>query len=275
MKKVINEPAERLLRAFKASRTYICLPFCGFEMAEPSEEVLKRVAEQVEVRMGVNQVTPKCWRPRADLWMIAFFYGDERTYRATYEDGKSGSINFIPRQVFYVVLDTRHHYLYVSLPEKRRAATPDFLYALNGTLFENRAPNTPFEACDLDLDVFNGLDYDYRAPRAFEMPWVSLIMAELDYRVTARIGSSHFVYKPNRDGFEDMHLEGIPWPRYVEHIILHCHTYDSQRGKALESVITLYNRSSYIRVSLSEKNADAVAALVTLAATHRERIVLL
>jgi hypothetical protein len=275
MNKVINEPVEKLLRAFKASRSYLCLPFCGFEMTFPSEDVLKRLAHQVEERMGVKKVTPKCWRPREYLWMIALFYGDERTYRATYEDGESGSINFVPRQVFYVVLDTHHQYFYVSLPEKRRTATPDFLYALNGTLFEDRAPNAPFKACDFDLEIFNGLEYDYRMPKSLEMPWISLTMAELHYRVAAREGSSQFIYKPSRDGFEDMLLEGIAWPRYVEHMILHCSTYDDQKKKALESVITLYNCSSYLRASLSEKNADAVAELVNLASADRAHVVLL
>lgn len=275
MKKVINEPMEKLLRAFKASRSYMCLPFCGFEMTSPSEEVLMRLSHQVEERMGVKKVTPKCWHPRENLWMIALFYGDERTYRATYEDGLSGSINFVPRQVFYVVLDTQHQYFYVSLPEKRRNATPDFLYALNGTLFEGRAANAPFEACDFNLDVLNGLAYDYRMPRTLETPWTSLTMAELHYRVAARIGSSQFVYKPSRDGFEDMHLEGIQWPRYIEHTILHCSTFDVQKTKVFESVITLYHHSSYIRVSLSEKNADAVAELVNLTTSDQSHVIML
>jgi hypothetical protein len=268
---MIVEDDDTLFRVFRMPRKYMSFPFGGLEIQEPSALLLEQMIARIERVMRLEKMTSKCWKPRSDLWMIAFFYGDYSTRRATYENGKSGSIKYIPRQVFYLVVDACNNILHVSLSDKRARATPDFLSALNGTLFEGRAERKPFYAFDFDLGKFMEMDFNTRYPYCDEAPWRALRMTELHYRLAAREDSGRITYMPRRDGFEEMPTEELAWPRYVEHIKLHC----AGSGDAAESMMVFYHQTNLFRTSLTVKNIDAIAELIKIATDEGERLILL
>lgn len=128
--------------ALRAPRRHLCLSLPeGFEPPD-SHERQACLARAVADVLGLPALTPVCREIARHVWMCAFLHGAVRPRRAaTYENGRPGSVAYVPRNAELVVADWPRGRLYVSGPNPERL--PALLTALNGTLFPARRPGPP------------------------------------------------------------------------------------------------------------------------------------
>lgn len=187
----------------------------------------------------------------AGAWLCAFLHGAERPRRvATYDHGRPGSVRFRPRVAAVAVADWRHGLLYASAP--KREALPDFLTALNGTLFPGRRPAAPFACVDVDPAALCLLGPEDRRPAPGRGPWAELSLKALAWE-EAGLGGGLGEMKWPGDGFDSAES----WPAHVWRATVLVRPHGEQRGFVAE-----LRRGGELRAALG---AHALAPLAALA----------
>lgn len=251
--------------ALRAPRRHLCLALPeGFE-PPVSPERQTSLARAVADALGLLALTPVCREVAHNVWMCAFLHGAGRPRRAaTYENGRPGSVAYVPRNAELALVDWPHGLLYVSGPESERL--PDLLTAFNGTLFPTRRPAAPFHALAFDLASLRLIGPDDRHP-ASGAPWERLSLKSLTWREPGEGASLARRLWPG-DGFAEFDATGDPWPRRLVALGMTVVPAGARRAYVAE----LFQGEGLLRAALSPVTLRALAALVALADVSEARV---
>lgn len=243
--------------ALRAPRRHLCLALPeGFE-PPTSPNCQTRLARAVADALGLCALTPVCREIAHNVWLCAFLHGAGRPRRAaTYENGRPGSVAYVPRNAELTLVDWPRGLLYVSGPQPERL--PDLLTAFNGTLFPARRPAAPFFPLVFDLTPLRLMGPADRRPGA-GAPWESLHLKSLTWREAGEGASLARRLWPG-DGFAEFDATGDPWPRRLVALGLTVQPPGAPRAYVAE----LFQGVGLLRATLSPVTLRALAALLTL-----------
>lgn len=262
---MMTTPApEGVTLTLRAPRRHLCLALPeGFE-PPASPERQTRLARAVADALGLPVLTPVCREIAHNVWMCAFLHGAGRPRRAaTYENGRPGSVAYVPRSAELALVDWPHGLLYVSGPTPERL--PDLLIALNGTLFPTRRPAAPFLPLAFDLASLRLLAPDGRQPPS-GTPWERLSLKSLTWREPGEGASLARRLWPG-DGFAEFDATGDPWPRRLVALGMTVVPAGARRAYVAE----FFQGEGFLRATLSPVTLRALAALIALADVSEAR----
>ena len=246
--------------ALRAPRSHLCLPLpAGFTPPE-TEAARRRLSSAMADGCGVSSVTALFSSPRPNVWVCAFLHGASRRKRAaTYEQGRPGSITYIPRDAELVIADGVCGRLYLSGPS--RSTVFDWLPALNGTLFPDRRPAEPFTFRPFQLAPLRFLSVSARRPTYSSAPWAALALKGISWQ-EAGSPTSLSMRLWCGDGFEELDVTGEPWPPHLLSVAFSMTPVSARHAYTAE----LYEgRCPMLRATLSLATFEAVGALTSLA----------
>lgn len=248
-------------RVLRAPRRLLCLPLP--EPFEPpvSEAQVAALTERVGDMLGITHLTPRVYRLAPQQWLIAFYHGQVRKFRAaTYEDGQLGAVTYTPRQAAIIIVDTQHRLFYVSASNRRHVVA--LLPALNGTLFPQRPAGMPFFSYRFDLDVLGVLRQCDRSPTVGVYPWQQLSLKFVSWQEAGRNAPVSKTDWPT-NGFDYLDEQAFTWPRHLVDVGL---TFQPE-GVRKSFSVDFVHQAGLLRTTLSEQTFSCVAGLVSLC-TH-------
>ncbi|MEG1787945.1 MAG: hypothetical protein RR268_01820 [Kiritimatiellia bacterium] len=246
---------EPVVWTLRAPRRYLCYELPDEFVPPETEEAVAHLGETVGDMLGVKALTPMVRKLTSMQWMVVFFHGAERCHRvATYEDGRSGSVAYIPRSAEVILFDCQHHFLYGSSPTMERVT--DILAAL-ASCFPERHRAQPFQPVRFNVHQLRLLSAVHRHPTAPASPWKHLTLKSLAWKEAGEDGTVTRQLYPT-DGFEAFDFAACDWmPRMVS-----VGMKLTPPAKDQGYVVELFHQTSLFRATLSPVTLPAVGALL-------------
>lgn len=235
-------------------RSYYCLSLPeGF--SPPIEQAcVDELTQRVKEALGLPQITPQVVSHAPRVWLLTWFHGTKKQYcAATYEEGAFGQVHFYPRLNDAAIVDLNHRVLYVT----KTPEAPNWVSAMNGTLFPNRAADAPFHTFSFDLTRFQFLTM--RHPLASRN---DLILKQMTWVEAGRLGSER-TCKFVTNGFDEVEAGAFEWPRHISSLSLSCHP----SGTKKEFCLGFPKTDGVIQCSLTPERLTTVANIIKIC-TH-------
>ena len=235
-------------------RSYYCLSLPEGFSPPIDQACVDTLTQRVKEALGLPQITPQVVSLEPGVWMLAWFHGTKKLYRAaTYEEGAFGNVEFHPRLNDAAIVDLNHRVLYVAkTPEASR-----WVSAMNGTLFPNRAADDPFFTLSFDLARFQFLTMQPSiAPRN------NFLLKQMTWVEAGRLGSER-TCKFVTNGFDEVEAGAFEWPRHISSLSLSCHP----SGAKKEFCLGFPKTDGVIQCSLTPERLTTVANIIKIC-TH-------